>query len=112
MYYQVASKLALTAGTGSEGYSQAVSMAGGNAVQVEFTVFNLGGATNITVHVEESNDLENWELNTSANSGAITAVQFKTFKVSDIASQYVRLKYVGTGTGNIIVGAGVNVANL
>jgi hypothetical protein len=107
MYVQVATKLSVA--SSAEAFSQAVSMSESNACQVEFTVINLP-ATNIRVTAQVSNDLENWT--DAANSGDKTAVGYYSFNVTGVAAQYVRLKYTVSGSGNVIVAAGINTANL
>ena len=111
MYFQVASKLVVT-NSGGKQYSQAVDMAGGNAIYVEATAFNItSGSLRLTV--QEGNDLENWSDVTVANSTlTFTAANYGTLKVTSIAAQYVRLVYEQATSGTGIVGAGVNVANL
>ena len=110
MYTQLASKLAVD--NGSEEYSQAVSMAGGNAVEVEATAFANGGTLEMWIQV--ANDLQNWEdINPSTADLSFTggAVGYDHARLESIAAQYVRIRYKQT-TGTGIVAAGINVANL
>ncbi len=111
MYFQVASKLAVT--NAALQYSQAVGMAGGNAVYVETVAFKLPSPGTLRVLVQQGNDLENWEsIDVAGSTLNLTAIGYGTLKVTGIASQYVRLSYECFGTGSAIAGAGINVANL
>ena len=109
MYFQVASKLAVISGTDS--FSQAVNMTGGNAIFFDLTVFNNTGAT-LSAVAQQGNDLENW----ADVGGTITksdAAVWAATLVQSIAAAYVRLRYSLNGTSKVaIVGAGINVANL
>jgi hypothetical protein len=107
MYTQVAQNQVVT--SASSQFSQAVSMSGGNAVQIEAVLFVKGGG-NFSIQLQGSNDLENWDDVGSAI--AMTAVGFATDSCPDIAFQYVRLAYSQATSGTGIVAAGVNVANL
>ncbi len=111
MYFQVASKLAVK--TGVDAFSQAVSMAGGNAVYFDVTLFNKTGSS-LNVMLQQGNDLENWgEIGGTVAFASTPAVGQSATLVTQIASAYVRLKYVQGGSSDIsIVGAGINVANL
>ena len=104
MYNQVGSKCAVPS-TGGDAYSQAVSMAGANAVEVECTIFNLGGATSLSITVQQSNDLQNWS---NVGSSTTAVLGFTRLSQSSIAGQYVRLLYRVVGTGTIIMAAGIN----
>lgn len=108
MYTQVASKLAVVSGTDS--FSQAVSMAGGNAVEVEATLY-AKGTNALTITVQVSNDLENWADAPSGPHLTMSTVGADQDQVPSISAAYVRLKYVQDG-GTSIVAAGINVANL
>lgn len=108
MYTQVASRLSIQSGS-DPSYSQAVSMAGGNAVYVDITTFSISAST-LTVEVEVSNDLENW-VKTGA-SVDFTSAGYDTVAATAISSAYVRLSYSFESTSKAIVAAGVNVANL
>jgi hypothetical protein len=108
MYYDVASKLVVS-GDQTRQYSQAVSMAGANAVLINATVLNITGGT-LTLMAEEGNDLENW--GTLSGQIAFTAGTYNTLKITDIAGQYVRLKYVQSGAFSTVLAAGVNTAQL
>jgi hypothetical protein len=109
MYTSVTSKAYVPFGTAQ--YSQAVSMDGANAVNVEATAFAVTGGE-LTVAVQGSNDLDNWEDVSAAaiifsgpgadDSGAITGIGFA----------YVRLGYSVADSGAAIVAAGIETANL
>lgn len=106
MYTQVASRL-VTTGT-SEYFSQAVSMAGGNAVQIESTNFASGTCD---IFLQVSNDLENWaDASGSASIGA-AATSYDSAQVTAISAAYVRLRYKNK-TASCVLAAGINVANL
>lgn len=106
MYTQLASRLAVTNGT--DAFSPAVSMDGNNAVQLEATIFALGGATSLTIVIEGSNDLQNWQTLTS-NAGLVYGYSAPS-KTTGVGFSYARLKYSTVGAGTIIVAAGVNLS--
>lgn len=111
MYTQVASKLDVVT---DAKYSQAVSMEGANAVQMEATVFNIKGTSaELTISLQGSNDLQNWDT-LGAFDSTFADIGYATKKLTGIANAYVRLKYeMTTGTSpQAIVGAGINTANL
>lgn len=111
MYTEVASKLALATGAGTFAYSQAVSMNGGNAVQMNCTLYNLSASGTLKAFLQEGNDLENWS--DVAGSLVLTGAGYGTLKATAIASAYVRVKYESSGSSNFaIVAAGLNVAQL
>lgn len=107
MYYNVASRLAVS--TSAVQYSQAVSMAGANAILVDATAFSVSG-TNVSISAEVGNDLENWS--TLSGTLALTGPSYGTLKVGSVAGQYVRLKYEQTGGSVSVVSAGINTAQL
>jgi hypothetical protein len=104
MYTEVASKLVVSGTV----FSQAVSMAGANGALFEYTIFTTPAGT-LTITLEESNDLENWATHTA--DSARSAIGYFSKKVTSIAGAYVRLKYVSS-SGDVIVAAGINTANL
>lgn len=108
MYYDVASKLAVTS---TAQFSQAVSMAGANAAQVNATVFNVTTGGTLVLQLQEGNDLENWS---DITPGGSLTLGYGTLRATSIASQYVRLKYSATGVSNptAIVATGINTASL
>lgn len=106
MYTQVATKLAVVNGT--DQFSSAVAMDGNNAVQVEATVFNLGGATSLVIEVQGSNDQQNWTVITT-NSGLVLGYSAPS-KSTGIAFAFVRYRFSVTGTGTILVAAGLNTS--
>lgn len=105
MYTQVASKLSAS---GTPEFTQAVSMSGGNAVEVEAA--NYTSSTTVTFTLQGGNDLSNWaDLTSLGVAGPGEAMATKTA----IAYAFVRLKVERTtGSGSAIVNAGLNVANL
>ena len=106
MYYSVAQRLSIP--TGTDLFSQAVSMRGANAVLVDFVVIVAG--TGGTIGVQQSNDLENW--GTDDATVAASSVGFGTLRVGTIASQYARLHYKAPTAGTAIITAGINTAML
>ena len=116
MYVEVASKLAVVGGSNSPAYSQAVSMEGANAVQVDVTIFNNDATTEeFDVRLEGSNDLQNWEA--TSNPLAIDfnggSKGYATDQAEGIGYAYVRLKYSWvSGSSTIILAAGINTAEL
>ena len=115
MYTQVASKLAVK-DANVPFYSQAVSMAGANAIQAEVSMFSISatsGTPALTVSAEASNDLQNWDP-LGAFDATLTLIGYATKKFTDIAHGYVRLRFVMTAGSDprAIVAAGVNTANL
>lgn len=110
MYSELASRLAVVSGT--DGFSQAVSMDGANAVQIECTLF-AKGAGNVTATLQGSNDLENWDSSGITN-GVVTlaGVGYATAQGTAIAYRFVRLKYTQVTSGTAILSAGINTAPL
>lgn len=107
-YTLLAARLAVTNGT--DNFSQAVSMNGGNAVQIDGICFNLGGATSFTLELQGSNDGSNWTVITT-NAGLVLGYAAPT-KSTGIGFALVRLRYsVSAGSGTIIISAGVNVSH-
>ena len=119
MYTQVQSKVVVE--FDDSVVSQAVAMAGGNAVAVEATVFHFnytgGTSPKLQVKVEGSNDLQNWS---NLSTAAPEIAEFDgegdgEAQVTGIAFGYVRLRLASTGSptaGNAIAAAGINVASL
>ena len=113
MYTMVADKFVVT-NANTPQYTSAVEMGNDNAVYYELTIFTLGGATDLTITLEESNDLENWS-NPNDTPTAYNSIGYKQKKVpssAGIASRYVRLKAAVTGTGTVIFAGGINTASL
>jgi hypothetical protein len=111
MYTRVASNVAVVSGT--PGYSQAVSMADANALQLDLTLIAKGGG-DLGVQVEGSNELENWDA--IGSSVDLTAIGYNqtadATKFTGIAHQYVRLKYTQSVSGTAIISAGINTTSL
>lgn len=103
-------RLALSGSILSE-VSQAVSMDGANAAQVDFVVVSLSGTTpTVTGQLQESNDLENWR--DKGGTTALSAVGYSLgTAVTGIAAAYVRLKFTAGGTTPIaVVSAGLSTS--
>lgn len=106
MYFQFSSKLAVVDGT--DQFSSAVSMNGNNAAQLEATIFNLGGATSLTIEVQGSSDMQNWSTIT-VNNGLVLGYSAPVKSVG-IGFGYIRIRYSVAGSGTVIVAAGVNTS--
>ena len=110
MYFQVATKMAVVFGT--DGFTQAVSMEGANAVILDGTLFAKGGG-NTTVTLQGSNDMENWSTTGfTGGSVAFTALGYMDGDASTIAYRYVRLKINHATSGTAIIALGINTAQL
>lgn len=110
MYTQLAENAVVTSSSVPL-VSQAVSMGGANAVQRNVVVANISGGVTLTFGIQGSNDLENWTtIGSDATSIGLgyTAPTVDT----DIAWQYVRLTYKLSGSGTIILSAGLATASL
>lgn len=113
MYYDIANRLAIASGETT--YSEAVSMAGANAVLVCATFFSVTStAGTVSITLQEGNDLDNWTDNTDVGGTiAGTVPSYGTMKLTALASQYVRLKYTMNGASQrAVLSAGVNTAQL
>lgn len=107
-YTKLADHLAVTSTTS---YSQAVSMNGANAVQVDVVYSSRTASQTVDVAVQGSNDLENWAAVTTSGGGAL-GLGFATPTASGIAWQYVRLSYTLSTTGTGFLSAGLSTAQL
>jgi hypothetical protein len=112
MYQQVASKLYVQ--VGHDQFSQAVSMDGANAVMFEVTAISSSGASPLlTVQLQESNDLQNWEDVSGAQVANLSAPGYDSDSTAaDVAAAYVRLKYTISEGDDFTVASGINTANL
>jgi hypothetical protein len=110
MYFNAASKLVVASGT--DAFTQAVNMEGANAAMVEATLF-VKGSGNVTVTVQGSNDLENWDT-TGISGGTITftAVGYDDATATGIAYRFIRLKISQATSGSGIIALGINTAQL
>lgn len=108
MSYQVmANRLAVTNGT--DQISNAVPVAG-NAAQIDCFIWNLGGATSITIFIEGSNDAVNFTA-VSTNAGLVYGPNFPT-KTTGIGFAFIRFRYsVTVGSGTVTLYAGVNFSH-
>lgn len=106
MYTEVADRLVVT--DAADGLTQAVGMAGGNAVLVDIVGIRVDVEAEVTV--EASNDLQNWTP--IGGTLQITGVSYHMEKVTGIAAAYVRLRFSVPDSGACIFSAGINVANL
>lgn len=114
MYYDVATRLAVsTAGSSERYFSQAIELGEANAVYVSSVLFTLsGGSLNVTL--QEGNDLDNWaDVTVAGGTIAFTSDGYGTMKLGGLAARYVRLKYtMFTATHRAVLSAGVNTARL
>lgn len=102
MYNQAASRQSVTDGTSQ--FSPAMPMSGANTVRASVTVYNLGGATSLTVTFQSSNDLQNW-MSETADTGFVVGTAFTAART--ISNAYVRLMYTVVGTGTLVCAADV-----
>ena len=110
MYFLVATKMAVAFGT--DGFTQAVSMEGANAVMIEATLFAKGGGST-TVTLQGCNDMENWgTTGLTSESMAFTALGYMDTVGSTIAYRYVRLKVSQATSGTGIIALGIDTAQL
>lgn len=109
MYYQVASKLVVT---GAASYTQAVSLAGANAVYCTIQTIGTNTPTAGSAQLQIGNDLENWV--DSGGTVNINSVGGTTLSGTALAAQYARLKFAtqASGGGTLIIAADVNTASL
>jgi len=113
MYSKLADNLFVSNSTEQ---TPAVAMGDDNAVQVDWTVISYSGSGEITVTVQESNDLQNWS---TVGTDSISAVSYNTFTSPDqtspgqrVASAYVRLQITAASGATAVVAAGLNSASL
>ena len=71
MYYQVASKLVVT--SASPSYTQAVSLAGANAIYSTVQTIATNSGAGGTAQLQVGNDLENWS-DVSGGTAGITSI--------------------------------------
>jgi hypothetical protein len=102
MYNQAASRQSVTNGT--DQYSAAMPMGATNTVRASITVYNLGGATSLTVTIQSSVDLQNWKDET-ADTGFVVGTGWTAARAISMA--YVRLKFTVVGTGTLVCAADV-----
>lgn len=106
-YHQLASRLCVTNGT--DNFSSPVAMTG-NAVQIEATCFNLGGATSYTLELQGSNDGSNFSVITS-HAGLVQGYSAPT-KSTGIGFAMVRMRIsVSAGSGTVILAYGINMSH-
>ncbi len=105
-YTRVATRLCVT--SPAQQVSRAIPMEGANSVQVDFVVFaGPGVGFKVSVLLQGSNDLQNWSQ--IGGGATVVAVGFNgSLKQSDIAFQFVRLRFVSSGGGPYILAAGLN----
>ena len=97
MHYRVATKLAVTNGVMQ--FSNPIPMSG-NAFRFAVMVYNLGGATGITITPQGTVDGENWRALTASGSLGLGANSFSQAAITD---EMVRLQYSTDGTGTVIL---------
>jgi len=113
MFHQLATKLFQSAApdTGSTEYSRAVQLTPLGTVEVQVTAIHLQGGS-IGVHLEQSDDLENWTEPDPLTFVNLLGVGYGVVKITAISSRWVRLRYLldagGQGASSIVA-AGIRV---
>ncbi len=104
--HEVARGLALdsagTDGPTSE-VTQAVELAGNNAIQVQVLVYALT-ATNVSIQIQTSNDEINWSSFGTAQTATAIGRKLLTMDTA-VGSAFVRVKFTITGSGKAILDA-------
>lgn len=112
MYMALADMLFLTNGSS---YSRAVPLLPWNAVEMSATALALAEGT-VQVHVEASDDGENWTEPDQLTYINLSAVGHGLAKLSPISFQFVRLKYLAQATGDndvtCVLSAGLNLTRV
>ena len=110
MYQQLASRLAVDT---NNHYSQPVSMQRANNVFVETMVYEVTGSGNLTISVEQSNDLENWDqLSDEISETTVTPGFYISANAGEkTGAAYVRLKYTMSAGSSCILAAGLNTSS-
>ena len=98
MHFRVATKLAVTNGVMQ--FSNPLQMSGNNTFRFAVVVYNLGGATGITITPQGTVDGENWRALTATGSLGLGASSFSQAAITD---EMVRLQYATDGTGTVIL---------
>lgn len=109
----VAKRLFISNSTVPEEFSQAVSMQGANAAQMDATVFyTSSGGKAIIGHLQISNDLENWEdIGGYADTNLYLGYTQGNL-ITGIGAAYVRLRYTSDFAGlDSILAAGINLSH-
>lgn len=79
--------------------SEAVDMRSGNTATVGVVVIDLESPGTITVVLEQSNDLENWQ---STVQTALQSAGYATIRARGIGSRFVRLRYTASGASGTV----------
>jgi hypothetical protein len=120
MYYEVAKQLVLDCPAGATVYehSQPVGAEGASYVTIEATAYCAGGSgtPSLSVSLQESNDLENWE-DTSGLTAIVSpmpAYERSSSSSFPNVSNYYRLEYAlqetaGLASTKVMVAAAINV---
>jgi hypothetical protein len=87
-----------------------VPMEGGDALQFSVVVHTLGGASALTLQVQEGNDRMNWSTTQTINN--ILLGSTVPTVVSGIASAWVRVVAVGAVSGTIVCSIEGQIAKL
>lgn len=88
--------------TGVSEYSQAIELRNGdNAVLIVVTGINFNGATNVGWQLQSSNDLAVWVNEGTGGTASVIGTPGSS-KLTGISSQFVRLRYWGTGAAAIV----------
>lgn len=98
MHFRVATKLGVTNGVMQ--FSNPIPMSGNNTFRFSVFVFNLGGATGITITPQGTVDGENYRALTASGSLGLGPNSFSQAAITD---EMVRLQYSTDGTGTVIL---------
>lgn len=106
MFVQLADHLVVV--NGVDQVSQPFEMGDMNTVRGQITVIG-NTATSLTVNIQGSNDLQNWN-----DSTADTGFVFGTAPTANraISYTYARMKFIVVGTGTILVNANANTSHV
>ena len=106
MYHKVLDKLFLSSTTNPVEHSQPVELDAETAVGIDVVCFTIVGLTNITISIEESNDLENW---TPTSGGTVTVTSAPSVQLGSMSSTmkvlrgFIRAKVATSGTGTALL---------
>ena len=79
--------------------SEAVDMRCGNAATIGLVVIDLEASGIVTVILEQSNDLENWQATVAT---AIQSAGYSSIRARGIGSRFVRLRYSASGAAGTV----------
>lgn len=110
MRSQLATNLVLAATTGTE-VTQSVAMGGMNAAAPDVVATAIGTG-DVTVKVQQSNDLENWEDVASSTATASNTDRTDILNVAaKVGAAYIRLHCSNTSNAIAVISVGVNTSS-